>query len=514
LLLDYGRVDEAMDALAEARRLGEDSAGLCVSVGRAWLELADYLQAKRWFERALERDPEYTEARCHLGNVHLEAGDPEGAGAVFRQVLEKEPARVEAHTGLARARLEEGDVEGAVASHREAIRLWPEGAALHAALAHTLSTAGDLDGAVACGRRAVALNPRCVPALAGLATTLRGKAEEADLRAMAELLQAPWMTDARRASLHFGLAQAYDGRGDWTRAAEHMAAANAAQKKHYEERDQGYRPAEYRTFIDRLVAAFTPDYFARVRGFGRDGDRPVFIVGMPRSGTTLTEQILASHPQVHGAGERRFASLGFQLLPLALGEGAAPVECLARLECGHSGQIADWHLERLRELDHGRAARVTDKMPENYQLLGWIATLFPRAKIIHCRRDVRDVALSCWITNFARIRWANDLEHIAERINDYFRIMAHWQAVLPVPVFEVEYEQMVADQEGTSRRLLEFVGLDWDPACLQFHRTERLVRTASVAQVRQPIYRRSVARWERYAAALRPLLDRLPPAEG
>jgi hypothetical protein len=174
--------------------------------------------------------------------------------------------------------------------------------------------------------------------------------------------------------------------------------------------------------------------------------------------------------------------------------------------------LAGWHLDRLRELD-GVHERVVDKMPDNYQCLGWIATLHPRAKIIHCRRDVRDVAVSCWITNFARIRWANDLEHLAERINEYLRLMAHYRAVLPIPILEVSYEHLVADQEGVTRRLLDFVGLEWDEACLSFHRTERLVRTASVAQVRQPIYQRSVARWKHYEEALQPFLAKvqLPP---
>ena len=148
-------------------------------------------------------------------------------------------------------------------------------------------------------------------------------------------------------------------------------------------------------------------------------------------------------------------------------------------------------------------------MPDNYHLLGFLAAVFPRARFIHCRRDVRDIALSCWITNFSQIRWAFDLEHIAHRILQYRRIMSHWRQVLPVPLLEVDYEELTADQEGVSRRLVDWLGLEWDDACLHFHRTERLVRTASVAQVRQPIYRRSVARWKHYEAMLKPLLDRL-----
>jgi cytochrome c-type biogenesis protein CcmH/NrfG len=478
-------------------------------MGRAWAELADYAEAGRWFQRALALDPELHVARCRLAMLLLECGDPEQAARICRDVLQQEPACVEAHVALARALLEQGEVDAAVASQKEAIRLRPEGAGLHAGLGDILSSGGDLDAAVAAHRQAIALNPRCVPARAGLATILRGKTNDDDLMQIEQLLQAPWMTDKQRAALHFALAQARDGRGDYARAAEHMLTANALMRQHYREREQDYNPAEYQQYIDRLIAAFTPAYFERVRGWGRDSERPVFIVGMPRSGTTLAEQILASHPRVHGAGERRFAFLGFNALPAAVGRDAPPAECLDGLTPAIVQRLADWHLQQLHGLDQGRSSRVVDKMPDNFSLLGWIVTLFPRARIIHCQRDVRDVALSCWITNFARIRWANDLEHLASRINEYRRIIAHYHRVLPVPIFPLDYEQMVADQEATTRRLLDFVGLDWDPACLHFHQTERLVRTASVAQVRQPIYQRSVARWKRYETMLRPLLDRL-----
>jgi hypothetical protein len=171
-------------------------------------------------------------------------------------------------------------------------------------------------------------------------------------------------------------------------------------------------------------------------------------------------------------------------------------------------EAANWHLARLAELNP-MADRVVDKMPDNYQLLGWIVTLFPHARIIHTRRDLRDVALSCWMTNFSQIRWANDLNHLAERIQNYQRLMAYWREILPGRFLEIDYEELVADLKGVSRRLIEWIELDWDPACLNFHRTERLVRTASVTQVREPIYTRSVGRWRHYESALKPLFERL-----
>jgi hypothetical protein len=233
----------------------------------------------------------------------------------------------------------------------------------------------------------------------------------------------------------------------------------------------------------------------------------VFIVGLPRSGTTLTEQILASHSQVFGAGELRLAREDF----LALGEGPTErqaFEGLGRLERSTLRRIGQRHLEQLRALD-STAPRVVDKMPDNYLYLGLLAVLFPKAKFIHCRRDLRDVAVSCWITNFRSIRWANDVEHIAARFREYQRLMEHWRRVLPVPVLEVDYEETVADLPGVARRLVDWCGLEWQPACLAFHEGKRPVRTASVTQVRQPIYTRSVARWRNYEQTLGELFTAL-----
>ena len=508
LLLENGRFAEAMDALEAALALEPQSAELALLSGRVWAELGDFSQAAGWFQRALRLDPECHEAHCQLGVVALEHGDPEKAETLFRDLLAKKPDHAGARHGLASALLDQGDADGAVREHREAIRLLPQSAGLHASLGQTLSNSGDLDGAVESFRAALRLNPRFVPALGGLATTLRGKLPDDELGPMERLLEAPWMTPAKRSALHFGLGQVYDGRGDYGRAAEHVAIANREQDRFYLERDQPYDPEEYHRHIDALIAEFTPDHFERTRGFGLESRRPIFIVGLPRSGTTLTEQVLASHPSVFGAGERRFVNLGFSALPAATGSALPPVRCLPAVTAEIVRRIAGWHLEQLSKIDADHK-HVADKMPENFALLGWIATLFPGAAILHCTRDVRDVAVSCWVTNFSQIRWANDLGHLAERVDGYRRIMAHYRRVLPVPMLEVPYEAMVADLEGTARRMLDFVGLDWDANCLKFHETERLVKTASVAQVRQPIYAKSVARWKRYEAALAPFLERL-----
>ncbi len=254
-----------------------------------------------------------------------------------------------------------------------------------------------------------------------------------------------------------------------------------------------------------MIAVCTPEFFARVRGFGLESDVPVFVAGLPRSGTTLIEQILASHSRVFGGGE--IALAGDTLAALG-GEAADPLEGLRRMDRPTAQRLAARHLERLRAL-HPAALRIIDKTLDNYLHLGLLAALFPRAKFIHCRRDLRDVAVSCWMTRFQGLRWASDQQHIASRFHEYRRLMEHWRKVLPAPLLEVDYEETVANLEGVARRLVAWCGLEWEPGCLEFHRGKRVVRTASSVQVRQPLYATSLQRWRHYEHALASLFARL-----
>jgi hypothetical protein len=236
----------------------------------------------------------------------------------------------------------------------------------------------------------------------------------------------------------------------------------------------------------------------------------VFVFGMPRSGTTLVEQVLASHSQVHGAGELPLAHDAFVSIPALLGLPDEMLACLEVLDAGCVRQLSRRYLDGLEthlrnllgEGGDSPRCRVVDKMPDNYLYLGLLALLFPRATFVDVRRDLRDVAVSCWMTNFRSIRWANDRDHLARRCRDYRRLMRHWQSVLPVRVHEVVYERLVDEFETEARALLAACGLEWEPACARFHQTARPVRTASVTQVRQPLYRRSLARWKHYEGTL------------
>jgi hypothetical protein len=354
------------------------------------------------------------------------------------------------------------------------------------------------------------LDPSHAGAYSLLATMLRGRLPPEDLQAMHRLLARPHLPLAKRLALHFGIAHVLDATGAFTEAAEHLRHGNAFCRTLWEKQGKSYDPAAHTQLVSDLIKSFTPQFFAGVRGIGLDTQVPMFIVGLPRSGTTLTEQILASHSQVHGAGELNYARDSMEALPGVLNQAITPFQGLARLNSAATRRLADWHLGRLRELDP-QAIRVVDKMPDNYLFLGWLVTLFPRAKFIHCRRDLRDVALSCWMTNFRHLHWAVDADHIAARFHDYLRVMDHWRAVLPVDLFEVNYEETVTDLEGVARRLVDWCGLEWQPSCLAFHKTSRPVRTASVAQVRQPVHTRSVARWKNYEPDLGQLFHSLGP---
>jgi hypothetical protein len=281
-----------------------------------------------------------------------------------------------------------------------------------------------------------------------------------------------------------------------------------------ERQRKDYDPDQHAQFVDAILRVFDGEFFARWSGQGVDSRRPVFVFGLPRSGTTLVEQVLASHSQVHGAGELRLVRKTFEAIPAAVGRNEIPRDCVAHLDAAALQKLAQSHLDQLQAIDGGQSARIVDKMPDNYLYLGLLAVLFPNATFIHCRRNLRDVAVSCWMTDFRSILWANEPAHLAARFQEYCRLMDHWRGVLPKPVHVVDYEETVADFEAVARRLIAACGLEWEPACLEFHRTKRPVRTASVIQVRQPVYRRSVGRWKQYQHELADLFVALPPADG
>ena len=397
----------------------------------------------------------------------------------------------------------------AEAEYHEAHRIAPGLATVFIHLGKYHEECGELAQAEADYRQARKLQPGNLLSLALLGTLLRGRLPEQDLAAIEAGLAPEAAIPETRARLAFALGHALDERGEYPRAAKAFRDANALSL--FCRRGQNaFVPAEHELFVDNVINRFDAAFFTRTRGLGSDSRRPVFIFGLPRSGTSLIEQVLASHSQVYGAGELRLGRASFGALPIVLGRNDHPMECISSLDARSIRRLAELHLERLKALAPESALRVIDKMPDNYMYVGFLATLFPHAVFLHCRRDLRDVALSCWMTDFRLMSWPFQTAHIAARFTQYRRLMDHWRKVLPGTINEVDYESAVNDLEGVARRLVELCGLEWEPACLEFHRNKRPVRTASLIQVRRPVYTSSIGRYKNYESELASLFEALP----
>jgi tetratricopeptide (TPR) repeat protein len=519
---NLGNVFRALGQRTEAKAAYTRALQLAPKLGMVHNNLAEILheegnldEAQRWFGLALQLDPNSIRAHASLGKLLLERLDLASAESHLLAAQRLDPDNAETRLALAALRTEQGRLEEARTEYRALLEMNPNHAVINCHLAEVLMELNQREEALACYRAALRGQPGYTSALAELAKQLGADLPAEEFETLRQRLAEPGLPDAERAQLLFGLAHIQDARGEYERAAEHLNQANALERDIRRRRGDAYNVEAHARFVDRLLTVFTSSFFERVRGFGVDSERPVFIVGLPRSGTTLLEQILSSHSRVFGAGELRLAREDFETLgrtPEGIDETRA-FDILEGIDAGAVRRLAQTHLDKLHAVND-TADRVTDKMPDNYMYVGLMAMLFPRARFLHCRRDLRDVAVSCWMTQFRAIPWANDAGDLAMRFAQYRRIMEHWRRVLPVPVLDVDYEDLVNDLEGTARRVLAFCGLEWEPACLNFHTASRPVRTASVAQVRKPIYRRSVARWKHYESALRPLFARLDAPAG
>jgi tetratricopeptide (TPR) repeat protein len=502
------RFDDAVSCYMHALQLDPREATPCHNLGKLYQQQGKYEEAARWFERAHFLQNDAARYHANLGSLWAAREQHDESTRCYRLALAHDPNLAEAHQGLGESLLELGAADEAETCFRAASRIDSTLPLPWLGLASLFAERGDLDDSCQAAREALARRPGLPNAYVRLAYNLKGRLPLADLQAMEALLEQRYLADEIRSQLLFALAGVLDDRGDFAAAATRLEHANASQASARAARGQFEDPDQYSRFIARITTAFTPELIARTRAWGDPDPRPVFVVGLPRSGTTLIEQILASHPRVHGAGELPDVRRVFESLPAIVGlPYASPCDALDALDPGSTRAAARRYCDRLDVLAPPSAIRVVDKMPDNLDLLGLIALLCPCARVIICRRDLRDVAVSCWKTGFASIRWANHFEHIAQRFADQMQILDYWRRTKPLEWLDVSYEELVADVEGQSRRLIDFLALEWDPACLRFHSTRRVVKSASQVQVRQPIHSGSVGRWKNYESLLGPLFE-------
>jgi tetratricopeptide (TPR) repeat protein len=530
-LKELGRLDEAVVAYNTAIRFKPDYAEVYSNLGNALQELGRFDDALAACNNAIRLKPDFAEAHTNLGNTLQKLARLGAAVDAYNTAIRFKPDVAETYSNLGAALKELGRLDEAVSAYDTAIRLKADFTEAHANRGIALHELGRFDEALASYERAASLPgtaaeqalvhrailfmehgqaaqaeaafthavkvfPRSAAAWFNRADFTRFTAGDPAIAAMQALLAssaAPSQSD--QMLLHFALGKAFLDIGESDHAFAHLDQGNRMKRALI-----AYDADATSRYMEGIAAVFTPALLERLAGQGATSSRPIFVLGMPRSGTTLVEQILASHPEIHAAGEMSH----IQNLVDRMGDFPAAIATIA-LE-----PLGDAYLKAIEPLGQGRR-HVVDKMLANFPYAGLIRLILPEARIIHCRRDPVDTCLSCYSKLFAKeMVFSYDQAELGRFHRDYQTLTAHWRAVLPATHFlEIDYEAVVADLESEARRMLDFLGLPWNPACLEFHRTDRPVRTASVNQVRKPIYRSSAGRWRQHAQNLRPLLDAL-----
>jgi tetratricopeptide (TPR) repeat protein len=487
LLAGTGRPEQAVVSYRRALALTPAYVEALINLGDVLRDLGKAREALPLYRQALELDPRRADSHYRLGDLLLAMHRIDEALERLRRALALQPDHQAAQLSLGSALREQGRPAEAEASCRAALARAPDSAAALTLLGELHADRGDFAEAQRLFERAVAADPGFPFVYWSIATHRRMSRDDSEwLRSVNGLLATP-LPIAHQISLHYALGKYFDDVAQYDEAFGSYRQANDLSRGIANR----YVRAKLTERIEQTIRGFDASFLHRCHTRGSASELPVFIVGMPRSGTSLTEQILASHPAVFGAGEVRFWDGPF----VACHKAGLGSESAARL----IPELARDYLE-LVTARCGAALRVVDKMPANFFYAGLIHAAFPRARIIHMQRHPVDTALSIYFQNLFHVgSWANDREDLAHYYGEYVRLTRHWRATLPAQNFlEVPYEGLIEDQEGWTRRLLEFIGLPWDSRVLEFHKTERVVVTASRWQVRQRIYSGSVGRWQHY----------------
>lgn len=498
--LSLGQWEDGAAALEKALALRPEYAAALDNLGLVRANFERYDEAVILYARAAAADPTNAKIQVHLGDALLALQQYPQAQAAFEAALQLAPHDAAAHNGLGLALDELGHIKEAEDSFRAALAVNPAFASATCNLGNVLLKAGDIDGATACFERALALEPRHGGFHWCLVNIRAGAIDAGHLARMERLgTEIDTLPLAQQIDLHFALASAYEHAGRYDDAFQHLDAGNTQKRSRidYDERAQ-------LNFFASLEGAFSEAFIDAMHDCGNPSARPIFVFGMPRSGTTLVEQLLAAHPAVTAAGE-------LHVFERAVSEELmVPGMTLPQLRRGIRA-LGDRYVSATDELAAG-AERVTDKLPHNFCFAPLIHLALPNARLIHVRRDRLDTCLSSYGVHFERenLPYSYDLGELGRYYSAYERLMASWRALLPADRFiEVDYERIVHDFEAEARRLVTFCGLSWDAKTLAFHEVRRTVRTASNAQVRRPLYGSSVGRGHRFAAHLGLLIEAL-----
>jgi len=531
-LRQQGRLDDAVSSYQQALHRNPDLPEVHYNLSIIYKELGQTAAAEEHCRQALRLKPDYALAYNHLGSILSEQDKLQEAIHHYQLAIHYDPALAEAHYNLALSykqlgqlplaidhcrealKLEPGfaqanNLQGMLLSeqnkpkeaihyHQQAITLEPESSKFQNSLGITYMTDGDLEQARQCFQQTIAREPAYVKAHYHLAMLKKHNADDPEITAMQSLLKKPGLSIDDKIQLEFALGKACDDAELYDDAFNYFHQGNQDKWAQLD-----YDPSHYASFINSLMESFDTELFTSLKQYGNRDASPIFIVGMPRSGTTLIEQILSTHPDIHAGGELAILEPLFRKY--------FHVDTL-NSEIHRAGnemfhEFGQQYVDELRKLD-SEARHITDKMPHNFNYIGLIALALPNAKIIHCQRNPIDTCLSCYTTLFTSEHpYSYNLEALGNHYLLYQKVMTYWQELLPDRMLSIQYEDVVADLESQTRRLAKHCGLPWSNIFLDFHHSKQPAKTASLDQVNKPIYNSSVQRWKHYERFLQPLLD-------
>jgi tetratricopeptide (TPR) repeat protein len=506
LMLEDNRPEEAVVALSSAVQQNPNYSDAQCNLGAAYSALEQFDKAFACYQTALKQRPEFAQAYTGIARIYQERDNYAEAEVAAKKAIEIEPDKPGSLTVLATIYLDTGLPRQAQEYFDKALAIDPEWMPAYIGMGHMHMEGGDFDAAESNFKKVLELDPELYGPRYSLAQAKKVSADDENFKILKERKDIENLPVNEAIAFNYAMGKCHDDVGEYETAFEYYIKG-AEQKR----ATVSYDSDATDELIDRVIAAFDKNKLEQLRGRGSSSDVPIFILGMPRSGTTLTEQIISSHPDVFGAGELRdLKEIANQMQVTKAGQPVRFPDNMENLDAAALVTAGDNYVKGLQLRDPG-AKHITDKMPGNYQMVGLIHLILPNAKIIHVNRSPIDTCVSCFSRLFRTNQYQSyDLKEQGLFYLTYHKVMEYWRSLLPAGSFyDLQYEELVKDTEAESRKLIDFCGLEWDDACLEFYKSKRAVKTASITQVRQPIYTSSMERWRRYDKFLGPLKEGL-----
>ncbi len=490
--LDKGDPKQALQYTQQAVTFGQNDPKILHAAGVVLQKLGRHDGALHYFQLSLKLDPDNAMTHCLIGRSYQLMGSNEQAVLHYKESLKQNPRIEKSLMWLSAHYQTLGDFDNALHFISEALKLSPKSPSLLSIYANLLTILGKKDEAYKVVRGLIDRD-KYVPFTLFVYSLLCPKLGETDelVQLSKQLINSSGISDADKRMLGYALGKSYDAEGDYDTAFQYYTLANNLHSGKYS-------VESYAALTQEIIDLYDKDYTATLPVNLEQQYSPIFIIGMPRSGTTLVEQILSKHSKVYAAGELAYIVDIVRNLSGTAATDNLHLELIRQFQADDFKIRADEYMRRTDELSAG-AERVTDKLPSNYLYLGLISQMFPQAKIIHCTRDPRDTCLSIYFQDLGTYHaYGSSLSDTAHVYAEYKRLMDHWKDVLKIPILDVCYEDVVEDLRSNVEQMLDFCGLDWEQGCLEFHQSDRKVATSSFDQVKQPIYKKSAGRWQNY----------------